>query len=80
MVDDVTRECLAAIPDTSILGRRVVRELKELVAVHGKPGMIVNDRHRVDFEDGTRILPRGRDRMELHHAEQADSECVRREI
>ena len=43
VVDDVTRECLAAIPDTSISGKRVVRELKELVAVHGKPGMIVSD-------------------------------------
>ena len=42
-VDDVTRECLAAIPDTSISGKRVVRELKELVAVHGKPGMIISD-------------------------------------
>ena len=27
IVDDVTRECLAAIPDTSISGRRVAREL-----------------------------------------------------
>jgi hypothetical protein len=27
IVDDVTRECLAAIPDTSISGRRVTREL-----------------------------------------------------
>ncbi len=25
IVDDVTRECLAAIPDTSIFGRRVAR-------------------------------------------------------
>ena len=30
-VDDVTRECLAAILDTSISGRRVARELTELV-------------------------------------------------
>ena len=43
VVDDVTRECLAAIPDTSISGKRVVRELKDLIAVHGKPGMIVSD-------------------------------------
>ena len=43
VVDDVTRECLAAIPDTSISGRRVVRELEDLIAVHGKPGMIVSD-------------------------------------
>src|SRR5690606_15893168 len=43
VVDDVTRECLAAVPDTSISGRRVVRELTELIAKRGKPGMIVRD-------------------------------------
>ena len=43
IVDDVTRECLAAIPDTSISGKRVVRELTGLIAVRGKPGMIVSD-------------------------------------
>ncbi len=32
VVDDVTRECLAAIPDTSISGRRVARELSALIA------------------------------------------------
>ena len=31
IVDDVTRECLAAIPDTSIPGRRVARELTALI-------------------------------------------------
>src|SRR5690606_30903349 len=35
VVDDVTRECLAAVPDTSISGRRVVRELTELIAKRG---------------------------------------------
>ena len=43
VVDDVTRECLAAIPDTSISGRRVVRELTSLIERRGKPGMIVSD-------------------------------------
>lgn len=43
VVDDVTRECLAAIPDTSISGRRVARELSGLIARRGKPGMIVSD-------------------------------------
>jgi putative transposase len=43
VVDDVTRECLAAIPDTSISGRRAARELTVLVARRGKPGMIVSD-------------------------------------
>ena len=31
IVDDVTRECLAAIPDTSISGKRVARELSALI-------------------------------------------------
>ncbi len=44
VVDDVTRECLAAIPDTSISGRRVARELTALIERRGKPGMIVSDR------------------------------------
>src|SRR4030088_3281930 len=43
VVDDVTRECLAAIPDTSISGRRVARELTALIDQRGKPGMIVSD-------------------------------------
>ena len=43
IVDDVTRECLAAIPDTSISGRRVARELTALIEHRGKPGMIVSD-------------------------------------
>jgi transposase InsO family protein len=48
IVDDVTRECLAAIPDTSISGRRVVRELTDLIIRRGKPGMIVSD-HGTEF-------------------------------
>ena len=43
IVDDVTRECLASVPDTSISGARVVRELSALIARRGKPGMIVSD-------------------------------------
>jgi putative transposase len=43
IVDDVTRECLAAIPDTSISGQRVARELTALIGRRGKPGMIVSD-------------------------------------
>lgn len=43
VVDDVTRECLAAIPDTSISGRRVARELSALIERRGKPGLIVSD-------------------------------------
>src|SRR6202453_2568723 len=43
IVDDVTRECLAAIADISISGRRVARELTALIKRRGKPGMIVSD-------------------------------------
>ena len=43
IVDDVTRECLRAVVDTSISGRRVVRELTDLVAERGRPKMIVSD-------------------------------------
>ncbi|WP_443029579.1 IS3 family transposase [Sphingomonas sp. T1] len=43
IVDDVTRECLRAVLDTSISGKRVVRELSDLVAERGAPKMIVSD-------------------------------------
>ncbi|WP_371688524.1 IS3 family transposase [Methylorubrum sp. Q1] len=43
IVDDVTRECLRAVVDTSISGRRVVRELTDLIAERGRPKMIVSD-------------------------------------
>ncbi len=48
VVDDVTRECLMAIPDTSISGRRVARELTALIARRGQPGLIVSD-HGTEF-------------------------------
>jgi putative transposase len=48
IVDDVTRECLAAIPDTSISGQRVARELTVLIGQRGKPRMIVSD-HGTEF-------------------------------
>ena len=43
IVDDVTQECLAAVVDTSISGRRVVRELGDLIVRCGAPKMIVSD-------------------------------------
>ena len=41
--DDCTRECLAAVADTSFSGGRVARELDRLIALRGKPKMIVSD-------------------------------------
>jgi putative transposase len=48
VVDDVTKECLAAVVDTSISGRRVARELAALVTRRGRPGLIVSD-HGTEF-------------------------------
>jgi len=43
IVDDFTRECLALIPDTSLPGRRVARELDALIASRCRPAMCVSD-------------------------------------
>jgi putative transposase len=43
IVDDVTRECLASVADTSLSGARVVREVTNVIARRGRPGMIVSD-------------------------------------
>ena len=44
VVDDVTHECLAAIPDTSISSNRVASELTALVVRRGRPGLIISDK------------------------------------
>ena len=43
VVDDFTRESLALIPDTSLSGVRVARELEALVVRHGRPASCVSD-------------------------------------
>jgi putative transposase len=43
VVDDCTRECLALVPDASISGTRVARELDRIIAVRGRPQTIVCD-------------------------------------
>ena len=45
VIDDVTKECLAAIPDTSISGKRVVREMRAIIERRGKPDAVVGDDH-----------------------------------
>ncbi len=66
IVDDVTRECLAAIPDTSISGIRVARELTMLIDARGKPQMIVSD-NGTEFTSNA-ILSWAKDhRVEWHY-------------
>jgi putative transposase len=43
VVDDFTRECLVLVADISLSGRRVGRELDRIVAVRGRPAMVVSD-------------------------------------
>ena len=66
IVDDVTRECLAAIPDTSISGRRVARELTDLITRRGKPDMIVSD-HGTEFTSNAILVWLKDHRVEWHY-------------
>jgi putative transposase len=43
VVDDCTRECLALVPDTSISGARVARELDRIIAWRGRPEAVLSD-------------------------------------
>ncbi len=43
VVDDFSRECLALVPDTSLSGMRVARELDAIIARRGKPVTCVSD-------------------------------------
>jgi len=79
VVDDVTRECLAAVPDTSISGKRVVRELTDLIARRGKPGMIVSD-NGTELTSNAVLEWCGAARIEWHYTGQAHPECFRREL
>ncbi len=43
VVDDFSRECLALVVDTSLSGVRVARELDRIVALRGRPRIVVSD-------------------------------------
>ena len=81
VVDDFTRECLAAVADTSISGARVARELDALIAGRGRPNI-----HRQRQWPGTDLArdpgvdQPGRARLALHRAGQATAERLRREL
>jgi transposase InsO family protein len=88
VVNDVTRECLAAVPDTSISGRRVVPELAELIARRGKPGMIVSGVedgrrppwHRAHQQCRAGMVRGDRRGVALHRAGKTDAERLCREL
>ena len=66
IVDDLTRECLAAIPDTSISGKRVARELSTLIRQRGKPGMIVSD-HGTEFTSNAILSWTNENKIDWHY-------------
>ena len=43
VIDDFSRECLAAVVDTSLSGQRMARELDRIGERRGWPGMVVSD-------------------------------------
>lgn len=43
VIDDFSRECLAAVVDTSLSGIRVARELDRIAEMRGYPCMVVSD-------------------------------------
>ena len=70
IIDDATRECLAAVPDTSISGVRVARELDAIVVMRGAPKELhQSGRAQLGQRDG-----RG---LALHRAGQAAAERLR---
>ncbi len=74
VIDDVTKECLAAVVDTSISGRRVARELTTLIERRGKPGLIVSD-HGTEFTSNAMLAwSEEAGVLALYCARQADAE------
>jgi putative transposase len=65
VIDDVTKECLLALADTSISGKRVARELTALVARRGRPEMIVSD-HGTEFTSNAMLGWTGENRIAWH--------------
>jgi transposase InsO family protein len=83
VVDDFTRECLALVPDTSLSGARVARELDMIAAIRGKPLAVVSDNganNGADIGLDPALVARAAGGMALHRAGQADPECVRRKL
>jgi putative transposase len=75
VIDDITKDCFAAIFDTSISGRRVARELDAIIARCGKPGLIVSD-HGTEFTSNAMLgwTQSVRVTWHFHRAGQTDAE------
>jgi putative transposase len=74
IVDDVTRECLAAIPDTSIPRRRVARADGTHRSARQARDDRLGQRHRVHLQCHVDLVGGQPDRLALHRAGKADAE------
>ena len=80
VVDDCTRENLALVADTSLSGRRVVRELDRLISERGKPRMIVSD-NGTEFTSNAILVGRQyAGGVALHRSRQADAKWLYRKL
>jgi putative transposase len=66
VIDDVTKQCLAAIPDTSISAKRVARELTTIITKFGKPRLIVSD-NATEFTSNAILLWAKQTGVEWHY-------------
>lgn len=81
LVDDVTRECLGLIVDTSLTALRVVRELSQIIESRGCPCMIVSD-NGAEFTSNAILAWQEKFGIELHYIApgQADAERLFRKL
>jgi putative transposase len=80
IVDDVTKECLGAIADTSLSGRRVARELTSIVTRRGNGIDRLGQRHRVHLQRDAGLVQGQRHPLALHCAGQANPERLLRKL
>jgi len=64
--DVCTRECVAAVADTSLSGKRVARELDLLIAWRGKPRTIVSD-NGTELTSNAILLWAGENQVDWHY-------------
>ncbi|MGY4281614.1 hypothetical protein ACVWXO_000834 [Bradyrhizobium sp. LM2.7] len=80
IVDDVTRKCLGAVPETPMLGRGVARELTAIIERRGARNDRVRPWHRVHLQRHARLVQGRSDQLALHRTGKADAKWVHREF
>ncbi|SNR90804.1 Integrase core domain-containing protein, partial [Puniceibacterium sediminis] len=72
--DDCCRENLCLVPDTSISGVRVARELDALVRIYGKPACIVSDKG-TEFTSKATLKWANDNKVEWHYIDPHSRAC-----